>query len=194
MRGGAQHGRAAAVTITIASSHDTAAAASHHAPRRRDRALGPSIDRGSPQPSAAEVSAFALEQQRMRVAQAAADRSYFDGGDTAPKGAAHGLYTVEQRDQLSWLRALHRRRPELKLQWHENETVWEVIQAVSVGQPLKYVRYDLDKNAESLAAARMATSRLNATMMDASLVAEAERHGLRPRRRRWLTVSCGRRT
>ena len=46
--------------------------------------------------------------------------------------------------------------------------------------PLLYVQYDVDKNPDSLAAARMATSRLNATMLDATLVPEAEARGWKP--------------
>ena len=46
--------------------------------------------------------------------------------------------------------------------------------------PLHFVQFDIDTNHDSLAAARMATSRLNATMLDASLVAEAVAHGWKP--------------
>ena len=96
--------------------------------------------------------------------------------------SSEGLFLPANADQLRWLHRLAAVRPGLTFVHHANSTIWEVMAAMHQQQaaerlPLLYVQYDVDKNRDSLAAARMATSRLNATMLDATLVAEAEARG-----------------
>ena len=94
------------------------------------------------------------------------------------QSSSQGLFLPANTDQLRWLHRLAAVRPGLTIKHHANATIWEVMAAMRL--PLSYVQYDMDKNHDSLAAARMATSRLNATMLDATLVAEAEAHGWKP--------------
>jgi hypothetical protein len=108
------------------------------------------------------------------------------GGVNLRQGSSEGLLLPCNTDQLRYLQRLMAVRPDLTVNTHENETVWVTIASIHQQQqgpgqvPLQYVQYDLSNNRDSLAAARMATSRLNATMLDSSLVAEAEAMGWRP--------------
>ena len=100
------------------------------------------------------------------------------------QSSSEGLFLPANIDQLRYLHRVSAVRPGLKFVHHANKTIWEVMAAMHQQQgqllPLQYVQYDVDKNHDSLAAARMATSRLNATMLDATLVPEAEANGWKP--------------
>ena len=76
---------------------------------------------------------------------------------------SEGLFMPENTDQLRYLHRLSAARPGLTFKHHANETAWEVMAAMHQQQegqrlPLQYVQYDLSKNRDSLAAARMAVS------------------------------------
>lgn len=125
------------------------------------------------------VSASCVRRKQLLVALASF------GGTSLRQGSSQGLLLPGNTDQLRWLHRLVAVRPGLTLVTHPNATVWEVMAAMRAAQraplpPLHYVQYDVVKNRDSLAAARMATSRLNATMLDASIVVEAAAHGFRP--------------
>ena len=122
------------------------------------------------------VSASCLRRQHLVLALTSF------GGVSLRQGSSHGLFLADNTDQLRWLHRLAAVRPGLSLVMHPNETVWEVMAVMHKAQqlPLQYVQYDSARNRDSLAAARMATSRLNATMVDARLVAEAQAIGFRP--------------
>jgi hypothetical protein len=118
-------------------------------------------------------------------------------GTQLRQSSTQGLFVVDQdpytradkADSVSWLKRLLAVRPQLKVVRHEttpghNVSVWSVIQAINdagLQQGLRYVKYSYDSpgSPESLNAARMAASRLNATMIDSTLSAEAERAGFR---------------
>ena len=119
-------------------------------------------------------------------------------GTQLRQSSTQGLFVVDQdpstrddkADSVSWLQRLLAVRPLLKVVRHEttprhNVSVWTVMQAMNdagLQQDLRYVKYTYDPpgSPQSLNAARMSASRLNATMIDASLIAEAEHAGFRP--------------
>lgn len=111
-------------------------------------------------------------------------------GAALRRGSTQGLFVVDQdfysakdlQDSVEWLARLRATRPALEVSAEAaNATVWSVIGAMAAADPARlartYVKYDYAREPESLNAARMACSRLNATMMDASLAAEAEANG-----------------
>ena len=106
-------------------------------------------------------------------------------GAALRQSSTQGLYVVDQAvysdgdkaDSVDWLARLRKARPGLVVVEHKNTTVWAVMRAMHAADParlrLRHVKYAYAVSPESLNAARMACSRLNATMIDASLEAEA---------------------
>ena len=117
-------------------------------------------------------------------------------GTQLRQSSTQGLFLIDEdpytttgkakQDSVEWLERLLRVRPKLSVVKHSNGTVWDVIGAMNradAGKTLRYVKYTYDApggSPQSLNAARMAASRLNATMVDATLVAEAEHAGFVP--------------